>query len=76
MKLVAAVIKPFKVDEIVAAMREFGITGVTVGEARGFGRQGGRTETFRGAEYHVDFVPKVRIDVACNDNGSRTGSLT
>jgi nitrogen regulatory protein PII len=63
MKLVTAVIKPHKVDEVKDALREVGVKGVTVTEVKGFGRQGGHTETYRGAEYTVDFTPKVKLEV-------------
>ena len=63
MKLVTAVIKPFKLDEVKDALKAAGIAGMTVGEVRGFGRQGGHTETYRGAEYQIDFVPKVVIEI-------------
>lgn len=63
MKLVTAVIKPFKLDEVKDALKSAGIAGMTVAEVRGFGRQGGHTETYRGAEYQIDFVPKVSIQV-------------
>jgi nitrogen regulatory protein P-II 1 len=63
MKLITAVIKPFKLDEVKAALKDSGIAGMTVAEVQGFGRQAGHTEVYRGAEYTVDFVPKVRIDV-------------
>ena len=62
MKLVTAVIKPFKLDEVKDALKAAGIAGMTVSEVRGFGRQGGHTETYRGAEYQIDFVPKVVIE--------------
>jgi len=65
--LVTAVIKPFKLDEVKAALQAEGIVGMTVSEVQGFGRQGGKTETFRGAEYTVDYVPKVRLDVVVGD---------
>ena len=68
MKLITAIIKPFKIDDVVAALKDAGINGVTVSEVRGFGRQGGHTETYRGAEYRVDFIPKLRIDVAVDDD--------
>ena len=61
--LVTAIIKPFKLDEVKDALRGAGIVGLTVSEVQGYGRQGGKTETFRGSEYKVDFVPKVRIEV-------------
>lgn len=67
MKLVTAVIKPFKLDDTKDALKVAGITGITVSEVRGFGRQGGHTETYRGAEYKIDFVPKVRIEVVVDD---------
>lgn len=68
MKLVEAIIKPFKLDEVKDALIEMGIQGMTVLEARGFGRQKGHTETYRGTEYKTDFVPKVVIQVAVPDN--------
>ncbi len=61
--LVTAIIKPFKLEEVKEALRHAGILGLTVSEVQGYGRQGGKTETFRGAEYKVDFVPKVRVEV-------------
>ena len=64
MKLITAVIKPFKLDEVRSALSELGISGMTVTEVKGFGRQRGHTELYRGAEYVVDFVPKTRIEVA------------
>lgn len=64
MKLVTAIIKPFKVDEVREALSEVGIAGVTVTEVKGFGRQRGHTELYRGAEYAVDFLPKCKIEVA------------
>ncbi|PSO49075.1 MAG: transcriptional regulator [Actinobacteria bacterium QS_8_72_14] len=68
MKLVVGIIKPFKVEEVKEALREIGVSGLTVSEVRGFGRQRGHTEVYRGAEYQVDFVPKVRIDVMVDDD--------
>jgi nitrogen regulatory protein P-II 1 len=68
MKLITAVIKPFKLDDVKDALKEAGITGITVSEVRGFGRQGGHTETYRGAEYKIDFVPKVSIEVVVDDS--------
>jgi len=68
MKLVTAVIKPFKLDEVKDALRALDTAGMTVGEVRGFGRQGGHTETYRGAEYRVDFVPKVRVEIVVDDD--------
>ncbi len=67
MKLVTAVIKPFKLDDVKDALKANGITGITVTEVRGFGRQGGHTETYRGAEYKIDFVPKVCVDLVVDD---------
>ena len=67
MKLVTAVIKPFKVDEVREALTEMGVAGVTVTEVKGFGRQRGHTELYRGAEYAVDFLPKCKIEVAIDD---------
>ena len=61
--LVTAIIKPYKLDDVKSALRDAGVLGMTVTEVKGFGRQGGKTETFRGSEYAVDFVPKVRIDI-------------
>jgi nitrogen regulatory protein P-II 1 len=63
MKLVTAIIKPFKLEDVKDALKAAGIAGITVSEVQGFGRQGGHTEVYRGAEYQVDFVPKVRIEV-------------
>lgn len=63
MKLIAAIIKPFKLDEVREALAEIGVSGLTVTEVKGFGRQKGHTELYRGAEYAVDFLPKIRIDV-------------
>ena len=67
MKLVTAIIKPFKLDEVREALSEVGITGLTVTEVKGFGRQKGHTELYRGAEYVVDFLPKVKIEVVVAD---------
>lgn len=68
MKLVTAIIKPFKLDEVREALAEVGVSGLTVTEIKGFGRQKGHTELYRGAEYVVDFLPKVRIELAVSDN--------
>jgi len=68
MKLITAVIKPFKLDDVREALSEIGIQGVTVTEVKGFGRQKGHTELYRGAEYVVDFLPKVKIEVAIDDD--------
>jgi nitrogen regulatory protein P-II 1 len=67
MKLVTAIVKPFKVDEVKEALKNLGVQGMTVSEAQGFGRQRGHTEVYRGAEYTVDFVPKVRVEVLADD---------
>ena len=63
MKLIIAYIKPFKLDEVKDRLRSIGVTGISASEIRGFGRQGGQTEVYRGAEYVVDFVPKIRVEV-------------
>lgn len=68
MKLVTAVIKPFKLEDVKSALQDAGVTGMTVSEAQGFGRQGGHTEVYRGAEYRIDFVPKVRLEVVVSDS--------
>lgn len=68
MKLVTAIIKPFKLDDVREALSEIGVQGITVTEVKGFGRQKGHTELYRGAEYVVDFLPKVKIDVAIGDD--------
>ena len=68
MKLVTAVIKPFKLDDVKSALEAFGVHGITVTEASGYGRQRGHTEVYRGAEYTVDLVPKVRVEVLVNDD--------
>ncbi|MBF0625690.1 MAG: P-II family nitrogen regulator [Magnetococcales bacterium] len=68
MKWVIAIIKPFKLDDVREAMTSAGISGITVSEVRGFGRQKGHTELYRGAEYQVDFLPKLKIEVAVSDN--------
>jgi nitrogen regulatory protein P-II 1 len=65
--LVTAVVKPFKLEDVKAALQEVGVAGMTVSEAQGFGRQGGHTEVYRGAEYRIDFVPKVRVEVVVDD---------
>ena len=67
MRLVTAVIKPFKLDDVKTALEAFGVQGMTVSEVQGFGRQRGHTEVYRGAEYTVDFVPKVRVEVLVDD---------
>ncbi len=68
MKLITAIVKPFKLDEVKSALQSAGISGITVGEVRGFGRQGGHTEVYRGAEYRIDFVPKVRLEIVVADD--------
>ncbi len=68
MKLVAAIIKPFKLDDVREALSEIGVTGITVVEVKGFGRQKGHTELYRGAEYVVDFLPKIKVEVAIDDD--------
>ena len=70
MKLVVAFIKPFKLEDVKDRLKSIGVTGMSVGDVRGFGRQAGQTEVYRGAEYEVDFVPKVRIDVVVDDPDS------
>jgi len=68
MKLVSAIIKPFKLDDVREALSDIGVQGITVTEVKGFGRQKGHTELYRGAEYVVDFLPKVKLDIAINDD--------
>ena len=86
MKLVTAIIKPFKLDEVREALSEIGVQGITVTEVKGFGRQKGHTELYRGAEYVVDFLPKVKVEAAIDDalldrvieaieNAARTGKI-
>lgn len=86
MKLVTAIVKPFKLDAVKQALETVGVAGLTVSEVQGFGRQKGHTEVYRGAEYQVDFVPKVRIEVVVDDldvdrvltamaDAARTGSI-
>jgi nitrogen regulatory protein P-II 1 len=67
MKLIEAIIKPFKLDEVKDALNEIGIEGITVSEVKGFGRQKGHTELYRGAEYVVDFIPKIKMEIAVSD---------
>ena len=71
MKLITAIVKPFKLDDVKDALKEAGVTGMTVTEVQGFGRQAGHTEVYRGAEYTVDFVPKVQIEVLADDGRRR-----
>ena len=68
MKLVTAIIKPFKLDDVKTALKSAGVVGITISEVRGFGRQGGHTETYRGTEYQVDFLPKVKVEVVVDDD--------
>ena len=68
MKLVTAIVKPFKLDDVKAALKDLSVEGMTVSEVSGFGRQRGHTEVYRGSEYTVDFVPKVRVEVLADDN--------
>lgn len=68
MKLIKAIIKPFKLDDVREALSEIGVTGITVSEVKGFGRQKGHTELYRGAEYVVDFLPKVKIETVIDDD--------
>jgi nitrogen regulatory protein P-II 1 len=68
MKLIMAIIKPFKLDEVKDALNEIGIEGITVSEVKGFGRQKGHTELYRGAEYVVDFIPKIKLEIAVSDD--------
>jgi nitrogen regulatory protein P-II 1 len=68
MKKIEAIIKPFKLDEVKEALHEVGLQGITVLEAKGFGRQKGHTELYRGAEYVVDFLPKVKLEIICSDD--------
>lgn len=72
MKLITAIIKPFKLDDVRHAVSDIGVEGLTVSEVRGFGRQKGHTELYRGAEYQVDFLPKMKLEIACQtDNVDR-----
>ena len=86
MKLITAIIKPFQIDDVKAALASAGVVGMTVTEVRGFGRQGGHTETYRGTEYKLDFVPKAKIEIVVEDaradlavetiaNAARTGKI-
>lgn len=67
MKLITAIVKPFKVDDVKDALKSAGVQGMTVSEVKGFGRQGGHTETYRGSEYAIDFVPKVKMELVIDD---------
>jgi nitrogen regulatory protein P-II 1 len=75
MKLVTGILKPFKLDEVKDVLGDLGVQGITVSEVQGFGRQKGHTEVYRGAEYQVDFLPKVRIDVLVDDADAETIAL-
>jgi len=86
MKLITAIVKPFKLDEVKEALKGAGVQGITVTEVQGFGRQAGHTEVYRGTEYKIDFVPKVRLEIVCPDEdvervtdaiteSSRTGKI-
>ena len=68
MKLIVGIIKPFKVDDVKQAVKDLGVQGITVSDVQGFGRQRGHTEVYRGAEYTIDFVPKVRIEILVDDS--------
>jgi len=68
MKLITAIIKPFKLDEVKDALKSAGVVGMTVTEVRGVGRQGGHTETYRGAEYQIEFVPKTKLEIVVDDD--------
>lgn len=68
MKKIEAIIRPFKLDEVKEALIDFGIKGMTISEVRGYGRQKGHTETFRGSEYHIEFIPKIKIEVVVEDS--------
>ena len=68
MKMITAIVKPFKLDDVREALAEVGLTGITVTEVKGFGRQKGHTELYRGAEYVVDFLPKVKLEIAATDD--------
>jgi len=67
MKAITAIVKPFKIDDVKTALQSAGIQGLTVSEVRGYGRQGGHTETYRGSEYKVEFIPKIRLDIIVDD---------
>ena len=68
MKLVVAIIKPFKIEDVKTAVQDFGVQGLTITEVQGFGRQRGHTEVYRGAEYTIDFVPKMKLEILCEDS--------
>jgi nitrogen regulatory protein P-II 1 len=86
MKQIIAVIKPFKIEEVTDALNEIGISGITIVEVRGHGRQKGHTEVYRGAEYRIEYIPKIRLEIVCEDadaerivaaivDNARTGSI-
>ncbi len=86
MQLITAIVKPFKLDDVKDALKSAGVVGITVTESRGFGRQGGHTETYRGAEYQIEFVPKVKLEILATEgdvdrivdvisNAARTGKI-
>jgi nitrogen regulatory protein P-II 1 len=86
MKVIIAVIKPFKIEEVTDALNELGVSGVTIVEVRGHGRQKGHTEVYRGAEYRIEYLPKIRMEIVCEDadadrivttiaDNARTGSI-
>jgi len=68
MKMITAIIKPFKLDEVKAAVQDIGVSGITATEVKGFGRQKGHTELYRGSEYHTDFIPKVKLEMVVKDS--------
>lgn len=70
MKLITAIVKPFKADDVKDALKSAGVQGMTVSEVKGFGRQGGHTETYRGSEYAIDFVPKVKVEIVVDDSAT------
>ena len=72
MKMVVAIVKPFKLDDVKSAVQELGVQGLTISEVQGYGRQRGHTEVYRGAEYTIDFVPKVKLEVLCEDGEADT----
>ena len=72
MKLITAVIKPFKLDDVKEALKRVGVVGITVSDVRGFGRQGGHSETYRGAEYLIDFIPKAKLEIVVDDESVGT----
>jgi nitrogen regulatory protein P-II 1 len=75
MKLVVGIVKPFKLDDVKEALRDFGVHGLTISDVQGFGRQRGHTEVYRGAEYTIDFVPKVRVEVVVDDDEAERVAL-